>query len=91
MREENEFTTHELIRESFQWGTYGKLGNEPLKHILLKDISDGHLKNIIQHLCSAGGGFGETMGYMLTETSYRNHYGIKVHEKPNLRNFKFGR
>lgn len=91
MIEENEFTTHELIREWYQWGTYGKLGNEPLRTILLKDISDEHLRNIIEHIRPYGDCYRETMGYMLTEITYRINYGIRVHEKPNLKSFKFGR
>jgi hypothetical protein len=38
---------HSTIRETFKWGTCGKHHNEPLRYILLKDISDAHLSKII--------------------------------------------
>lgn len=41
---------HESIRETFTWGTYGRDGKDPLKHILVKDITDEHLVNIINHI-----------------------------------------
>ena len=37
----------EQIREVFTWGTYGKDGKQPLKRVLLKDMSNSHLQNII--------------------------------------------
>ena len=37
----------EKVRETFTWGSRGKLGNEPLRRILLKDLTDEHLSNII--------------------------------------------
>ncbi len=36
------------IREGFEWGTYGKNGDEELHYIKLKDISDNHLDNILK-------------------------------------------
>ena len=38
---------HELIRERFSWGSYGKDGTEPLHYIKLKDITDEHLDAIM--------------------------------------------
>lgn len=46
--------THELLREFQTWGTYGKKGDQPLKHILIKDIEDDRLINIISHLKDLG-------------------------------------
>jgi NDP-sugar pyrophosphorylase family protein len=37
----------EKVRETFTWSSRGKLGNEPLRQILLKDLTDEHLSNII--------------------------------------------
>jgi len=37
----------EEIRKYFTWGSYGKLGNEPKKLILLKDMSDSHINAIL--------------------------------------------
>ena len=36
-----------LMREITLWGTYGKKGNEPLKHILLKDMTNEHIQAIL--------------------------------------------
>jgi len=41
---------HINIRETFQWGTYGKLGDQPLKLVLVKDITDDHLEHLIPYL-----------------------------------------
>ncbi len=38
---------HTLKREYFTWGSYGKDGKQPLKHILLKDMELDHITNII--------------------------------------------
>jgi len=41
---------HRLLRKHFQWGTFGKYGNEQLKYIFLRDISDSHLLHILGHI-----------------------------------------
>jgi hypothetical protein len=38
---------HEVIREAFSWGTYGKSGTEKLRHILLCDMTDEHIEAIV--------------------------------------------
>ena len=62
---------HEKIREVFSWGSRGKKGDEPLKYILLKDITDEHLEALI--------GYTEDHSYpdkikkvFLDEKTYRN-------------------
>lgn len=37
----------EVIREYFDWGTYGKDGKQPLRRILLKDMEDEHIQAIL--------------------------------------------
>ena len=44
---------HTKIREHFDWGSYGINGDEPLKYILLKDITEGHLDALIDY-CKTG-------------------------------------
>jgi hypothetical protein len=39
---------HELIREHFIWGSRGKLGDEPLVYLILKNIEDDHLSAILR-------------------------------------------
>lgn len=41
---------HQLIRNTTTWGTFGKFHNEPLKQILICDLSDSHLLHIIYWL-----------------------------------------
>lgn len=35
------------VRDWMAWGTYGKSGNEPLKFVLLKNMSDEHIQAIL--------------------------------------------
>jgi len=36
-----------LVRDWMVWGTYGKTGKEPLKWVLLRDMSDDHIQAIL--------------------------------------------
>jgi hypothetical protein len=38
---------HADIREVFTWGTYGPKGDQPFTLVKLKDMSEGHLKAIM--------------------------------------------
>ncbi|CAB4222383.1 hypothetical protein UFOVP1655_91 [uncultured Caudovirales phage] len=40
--------THEVIRESFKWGTYGKKGDQPLVLIPLKSLDTEHIEAILE-------------------------------------------
>lgn len=39
--------THEVIREAFKWGTYGKYGEQPLEMKLLKSLDTEHIEAIL--------------------------------------------
>jgi hypothetical protein len=39
---------HSVIRESFKWGTYGIDGKQPLKYVILKDMSWDHIEAILE-------------------------------------------
>lgn len=39
--------THEVIREAFTWGTYGKYGEQPLEMKLLKSLDTEHIEAIL--------------------------------------------
>ena len=41
---------HPQIRETQTWGTYGKFGDEPLRFVLVKDITDDHLEHLIPYI-----------------------------------------
>lgn len=79
---------HEEFRGIFEWGTYGKNGDEPLRYIKLKDISDNHLDNIITHLISSDT-IGRTLDLMHIERGYRGVNNISVPDYPIVNSFKF--
>jgi len=39
--------SHEVIREVVKWGTYGKDGDEPLRHVTIADLNPYHLRAIL--------------------------------------------
>lgn len=77
---------HEIDRQVKTWGTFGKNGDEPLRHILIKDISDSHLENIIIFI-NRNIYPNLTLLLMLREQQYRYVYNISVPDY--LRDFKF--
>ena len=38
---------HDMIREVFLWGTYGKDGKQPFKRIALEEMEDSHIQAIL--------------------------------------------
>ena len=38
----------EEIRDNIKWGTFGKNEDKPLRYLILKEISDNHIKNILR-------------------------------------------
>jgi hypothetical protein len=76
-----------IERDTFEWGTYGKNGDEPLKYIILKDICDEHLDNIIIFIKRSNNGIPdfynlETISLMEQEKEYR----LKSYRKQKLEN-----
>lgn len=59
---------HEFNRQNFKWSTYGKDGQQPLKLIALKNMSEGHINIILEgkQLISA-----ETREFFKKEIKYR--------------------
>ena len=39
--------SHEVIREVVKWGTYGKDGDEPLRHVTIAGLNPYHLRAIL--------------------------------------------
>ena len=60
--------THEVTREKFHWGTYGKNGDQPLKHIPLKEMEEEHILNIINNNFTSG----IYLNFLKEELKYRN-------------------
>lgn len=44
------------IRETLLWGTYGKLGDEPLHYVKLMDMTNAHIEAVLrtQHQITSG-------------------------------------
>lgn len=60
----------ERVRETFTWNSRGKLGNEPLHRILLKDMDTDHIKAILETQWHIQGT--STEEYLKKELEYRN-------------------
>ena len=35
---------HDAVREALTWGTFGKNGDQPLRHVTLSEMSDAHIQ-----------------------------------------------
>ena len=64
----------EEIREVFSWGTYGKSGDEPFKRVLLKDMTEEHIKAIISD------GTYQWNALMMRELQYRKENNIHIED-----------
>ena len=67
---------HDLIREFASWGTYGKTGNEPLKYVKIKDMTDDHVRAVIVYPRGASW-FKELLK---NELEYRAEFNISITE-----------
>ena len=59
----------ELQREAFVWGTYGKDGTSAKKYVVLKDMSDDHIRAILETQISIQGTYVEEL--FKNELEYR--------------------
>lgn len=59
----------EKIREAFEWGSYGKTGQEKLHYIKLKDMEDAHIAAILKTQTQLDP---ETLEVFEKELYYRN-------------------
>lgn len=84
--------SHEIIRNTVKWGSYGKNGDEPLTERLIKDLSDEHLQNIIVFIRDRTTFYGNKMLFvMIDEVDYRREHGISIPDYFDFKNFKLGR
>lgn len=84
--------SHEIIRNTVKWGSYGKNGDEPLTERFIKDLSDDHLQNIITFIRENITFYGNKMLFvMIEEVDYRYAHGISVLDYFDFKNFKLGR
>ncbi len=69
-------TPFEQIREVFQWGTYGKNQDQPLKWIPLSTMTNEHIEAIFDN----GDGGSKARELMELEISYRKHTKIVLRD-----------
>lgn len=60
---------HEKVREAIKWGTYGKGGKGPLRHIALKDMETDHIEACLRTQHHMNPNFREAFQ---TELEYRS-------------------
>lgn len=65
---------HDLIREFFAWGSYGKAGDQPRQYIKLKDMSDEHIRAVIVYK----GVRPWVVKLMKQEIDYREEFNISI-------------
>ena len=63
---------HWAIREYFTWGTYGINGNEPKRYVALKDMTEEHIRAILQTQSHVWGTVLEDV--LSNELKYREGY-----------------
>jgi len=71
-----EDASFDVIREALTWGTYGKMGDQPLTFVILKDMSDAHIRAIIRQKQGASW----IRKFMKKELIYRIENDIAVHD-----------
>lgn len=70
---------HLTDRETVTWGTYGKYGNEPLRYVLIKDITNDHLQNLIPFIQRNLNHYGiPILQLMMEEQEYRQKHNIRI-------------
>ena len=60
---------HFMVRENVTWGTYGKAADQPLSHIAIADMSDGHLQAVLDTQKNM---YPQVKDLMQAELEYRN-------------------
>lgn len=73
----NHLDPHDLLRCFVSWGTYGKKGDEPLRYVPVKDMSDEHIRNIlnVNHQGSAW-----MRNILKNELDYRTEFNISIND-----------
>jgi hypothetical protein len=67
-----------LQREYFSWGTYGKDGDQPLKHVQLKSMSNDHIEAILRTMVPGLHPLYQEL--FETELVYRKTEDIKIYD-----------
>lgn len=64
----------DLLREVVSWGTYGKNGDEALKYVKIKDMSDDHIRAVLVY----PRGSQWIKDLMKQEIDYREEFNISI-------------
>jgi hypothetical protein len=67
----------EKIRESLEWGSYGKYGNQPLHWIPICMLTDNHIRVILENRKQGNLWFRE---YLYEELQYRIDHNITIQD-----------
>lgn len=65
------------VREYLMWGTYGRRGTNPLKHVLLKDMSNDHINAILSTQTQITDFYRKAL---TDELEYRRNSNIKIED-----------
>lgn len=74
----NDDVDFEIVRNTMTRGGRGKDGRQPLKYVLLKDMSNEWLKNTIQY--NIDNGMNESNKYYILELEYRKNNDIYIED-----------
>ncbi len=80
---EYEVGNHAHNREHAYWGTYGKEGTDSLKRVLIKDLSNSHLRNILASCQGSMSGIYRIM--MQAEQKHRGFKKVRTHASMDIR------
>lgn len=68
---------HEIVREVVKWGTYGKNGDEPYRQVKLSEMSNAHIRAIIE---TQKGIYPQFKEAMMNELTYRDANSIVIED-----------
>jgi hypothetical protein len=70
---------HPVDRNRIKWGGFGIVGKDPLRYIIIKDLTNSHLVNIIKHIQDNPRTYSrDVYDFMLAESLYRKIHHINV-------------
>jgi len=63
---------HDEVREAVVWGTYGRVGDQPLTYIKLRDMTTDHIEAVIENVKNI---YPQYKVAMINELEFREIYG----------------
>jgi hypothetical protein len=68
---------HEVVREHVIWGTYGKNGDQPLRYIKLSEMTNDHIKAVVETQAMM---YPQNKRAMMNELTYRDANSIVIED-----------